>query len=117
MTNPDPYAPVHKFLAVVKGKYKLPILIYLKYGPRRYSQLHHRLAGASERILIKQLRELEHAGILQKTITGIKAPLRVEYSLTDYGFTLCSVVQQMWEWGEHTLREEAVKAGVDAGKK
>ena len=100
MTAFDPYAPVHKFLAVVKGKYKLPILIYLKHGPKRYSQLHRRLAGASERMLIKQLRELEQAGILQKTVTGTKAPLRAEYALTAHGFTLCAVVQQMWEWGE-----------------
>ena len=109
MSTPDRYAPVFRFLAVVKGKYKLPILIYLKHGPKRYSQLHRRLAGVSERMLVKQLRELEHAGILQKTVTGTKAPLRVEYALTAHGFTLCSVVQQMWEWGEQTLQKEAVK--------
>ena len=102
MTPSARYAPVFKFLAVVKGKYKLPIL-------KRYSQLHRRLAGVSERMLVKQLRELEYEGILQKTVTGTKAPLRVEYALTAHGFTLCSVVQQMWDWGEQTLEKEGLK--------
>ncbi|WP_046245395.1 winged helix-turn-helix transcriptional regulator [Hymenobacter terrenus] len=109
MTTPDRYAPLSKFLAAVKGKYKLPILIYLKHGPKRYSQVYRRLAGVSERILSKQLRELEQEGILLKTVTGTKAPLRVEYALTAHGFTLCAVVQQMWEWGERTLEKEAAQ--------
>lgn len=107
---PDTHAPVQRFLAAVKGKHKLSILIYLKHGPRRYSELRRRLAGISERILSKQLAELEREGILSKTVTGDKPPLRADYALTEHGRTLCAVVRQMWDWGEQTLKKDAEKA-------
>ena len=97
---PSKYYPIEFFFQALKGKYKIPLLIYLKHAPKRYNQLRKKFQTASERILIKQLKELERDGILSKKITGTKPPLKTEYAMTPYGYTLCSVIKDMWDWGE-----------------
>ena len=94
------YYPIEAFLACLKGKYKIPLLIYLKHGPKRYTQVRKKFPQCSERILIKQLKELVNEKIVDKTITGKKAPLTTNYCLSEYGFSLCNIIQDMWEWGE-----------------
>lgn len=100
------YSPIDTFLKVIKGKYKAKILIYLSAKPRRYSQIKKKFPQISERILIKQLKELEKEAIVSKVVTGIKPPVKVEYFITDYGSTVCPILKQMWFWGE---QHEVVK--------
>lgn len=94
------YSPIDTFLQVIKGKYKAKILIYLSGKNRRYSEIKRKFPLMSERILIKQLKELEQQGIITKAITGHKPPLKVQYSITPYGCTVCPIIKQMWFWGE-----------------
>ena len=94
------YYPIEVFFSCLKGKYKIPLLIYLKHGPKRYNRIRKKFPQSSERILIKQLKELVNEKILVKNITGVKPPLKAEYHLSEYGFSLCSIVQDMWDWGE-----------------
>jgi DNA-binding HxlR family transcriptional regulator len=97
------YTPIEAFNRAVKGKYKAGILIYLNDRACRYSQIRKKFATASERILIKQLKELENEGIIDKKISGTKPPLRTEYRISDYGKTICPILKQIWAWGEtHT---------------
>jgi DNA-binding HxlR family transcriptional regulator len=94
------YAPIDTFWTAIKGKYKAKILIYLNDRTVRYSQLKRKFSGASERILIKQLKELENEGLIEKSVFGTKAPLKSEYKISDYGKTMCPIIKQMWYWGE-----------------
>ncbi len=94
------YSPIDIFWQTIKGKYKAKILIYINNRTLRYSQIKRKFADASERILIKQLKELEKEGLIEKTVTGTKPPLKTEYKLSDYGKTMCPIVKQMWFWGE-----------------
>ena len=94
------YSPIETFIRVIKGKYKAKILIYLSRKNRRFSEIKRKFPNMSERILIKQLKELEKEGIVGKTVTGVKPPLRVEYFITSYGATVCPILKQMWNWGE-----------------
>lgn len=103
------YAPIETFLNTLKGKYKIPLVIYLKHAPKRYHQIRKKFHVASERILIKQLKELENHGILEKKIIGVKPPLHVEYKLSKYGYTLCEVVKNMWDWGENHSKNKPSK--------
>jgi DNA-binding HxlR family transcriptional regulator len=82
MVAPSKYQPIEIFLQQIKGKYKIPILIQLKYNPKRYTKLRQKFPEASERILIKQLKELVNAGIVHRKLSGSKAPFVSEYSLT-----------------------------------
>jgi DNA-binding HxlR family transcriptional regulator len=94
------YSPIETFIRVIKGKYKAKILIYLSRKNRRFSEIKRKFPHMSERILIKTLKELEKEGIVGKTITGSKPPLRVEYFITPYGSSVCPILKQMWYWGE-----------------
>jgi DNA-binding HxlR family transcriptional regulator len=104
MERVSKYAPIEAFLGQIKGKYKIPILIQLKYSKKRYNQIRQKFPEASERIIIKQLRELTAAGIIQRDVRGSKPPLISEYSLTVYGRTLCDIIAQMWNWGDAHMK-------------
>jgi DNA-binding HxlR family transcriptional regulator len=55
----------------------------------------------SERVLARQLDELERDGVVARTVYA-EVPPRVEYELTPHGRTLCPIIKQMWKWGvEH----------------
>ena len=94
------YTPIDVFWQIIKGKYKAKILIYLNDRTLRYSQIKRKFSDASERILIKQLKELEKEGLIEKTITGTKPPFKTEYRISPYGKTLCPIIKQMWFWAE-----------------
>lgn len=99
------YTPIDIFWNAIKGKYKAKILIYLNDRTMRYSTIKRKFAGASERILIKQLKELQRDGIIEKTVYGTKPPLKAEYKISAYGKTVCPILKQMWFWGEeHQLQ-------------
>lgn len=106
------YSPIDSFLQAIKGKYKAKILIYLSDKQRRYSEIKRKFPLMSERILIKQLKELEQEGIVDKIVTGHKPPLKVQYFITEYGATVCPIIKQMWFWGEkHEYKQKAKMPG------
>jgi DNA-binding HxlR family transcriptional regulator len=99
------YTPIDTFWRILKGKYKAKILIYLNERTLRYSQIKRKFSGASERILIRQLKDLEKEGLIEKTVTGSKPPLKTEYKISEYGKTICPIIKEMWFWGEkHNVR-------------
>jgi DNA-binding HxlR family transcriptional regulator len=71
----------------------------------RGSQIRKKFADASERILIKQLNELEKEGLIEKKITGTKPPLKTEYNISNYGKPICPTIKQMWLWGEEHIHQ------------
>src|SRR5215203_1749001 len=105
MQTMDKYKPVHMFLEVIKEKYKIPILIYVKHKSRRYHAIKKKFPEASERMIIKHLKELVAAGILNQDVVGSKPPLVSKYALTEYGRTLCDIMEAMWNWGEIHLEK------------
>ncbi|MEO1529175.1 MAG: helix-turn-helix domain-containing protein [Planctomycetota bacterium] len=91
--------PVEATLELIGGKWKGIILYYLLERRMRYSELHETIGCVSERMLTKQLRELESAGLVER-IAYAESPPRVEYELTDVGRTLEPVVSTLKQWGE-----------------
>lgn len=86
-------------IALIGGRWKLPVLARLVNGTMRYSQIKKELPMVSERILILQLRELEKDGLISRLIYP-EVPPKVEYSLTPLGLSLSPILQQLSEWGE-----------------
>src|SRR5690606_39100972 len=75
-------------LSLIGGRWKINIISYLLSGKRlRYSELKERLSGISERMLIKQLKELENDKLIRRLVYP-QVPPKVEYELTDLGRTL-----------------------------
>jgi DNA-binding HxlR family transcriptional regulator len=93
--------PVQATVAVVRGKWKVSILWNLAFGPKRFAELARRLAKISEKVLTAQLRQLEHDGVISRTVTA-GAPPKVSYSLTAAGLELVKLMQGLCDWGsEH----------------
>lgn len=91
--------PVEVTLDVIGGKWKSVIVYHLLATPLRFNALQRLLQGITQRMLTRQLRELEAAGIIRRQVFA-QVPPKVEYSLTDLGQTLEPLVVQMKEWGE-----------------
>jgi DNA-binding HxlR family transcriptional regulator len=96
--------PVKVTADIVSGKWKPLIIVSLKPGPQRYSELRRKIAGSTHKVLTQQLRQLERDGILTRTVYPT-VPSRVEYALSPYGKTLIPVLNEMAEWGQkHATR-------------
>jgi DNA-binding HxlR family transcriptional regulator len=92
--------PVEATLAVIGGKWKAVLVFYLKRGgAHRFAELRRKTHGISERVLTRQLRELEADGIVRREVFA-EVPARVEYSLTEYGESLGPVTEAMCQWGK-----------------
>jgi len=92
--------PVRDVLDIINGKWKLPILIALSLGNRRFKELERDVEGITPRMLSKELRDLEvNQLIIRKVYDTI--PVTVEYSLSDYGKSLDHVIVALREWGQN----------------
>jgi DNA-binding HxlR family transcriptional regulator len=84
---------------VIGGKWKAVILWELKDGPVRFGELRRRVDGASEKMLIQQLRELERDALITRKVFA-EVPPRVEYALSDWGVGLNAALSTLADWGE-----------------
>jgi DNA-binding HxlR family transcriptional regulator len=91
----------------IGGKWKTVILFYLKDGSRRYNELRKLMPMVTERTLSLQLKQLEEDGILKREVYTTKPPLKVEYSLTDFGKTLIPLLEMIALWGRNVAAEKA----------
>lgn len=92
------YCPIDTFINVVKGKRKSTIILHLFQGNKRYSELVRLLPDISERMLTKQLKELEADAIISRKVFP-EVPPRVEYSLTDLGKEIHPFLKGMYKGG------------------
>ncbi len=88
---------LHFILQVLGGKWKLHILSVLYFGKKRFKELEREIDGISPKMLIKELKDLEAAGIVSRQ-TFNTVPITVEYSLTTEGLTMKPVLDRMNEW-------------------
>ncbi|PJJ54475.1 winged helix-turn-helix transcriptional regulator [Hymenobacter chitinivorans] len=96
---------------VLHGKWKSTLLVCMAQGIQRPSAMQRMLPSASRRVLNVQLSELEHHGLISKTIFP-ELPPKVEYHLTDLGRSLLPVIEVMEQWGNaHRTELEQVLAG------
>lgn len=84
---------------ILSGRWKYFILWYLKAEKRRYSEIKNYLQDLSQGSLTKQLRELEHDGVIKRDVYPVVPP-KVEYSLTEKGKALMPVLDMMEIFGK-----------------
>lgn len=100
--------PVEVAISVVGGSWKLSIVKYLRDGTLRFGELRRAVGPVSERMLTRQLRELEQDGLVHRQVFA-EVPPRVEYSLTELGTELSPAVDALDLWGARysdTVREQ-----------
>ena len=83
---------------MIKGKWKTIIIFQLRNGKCSFSELHHSIAGITQKMLLEQLRELKHFGLIDKKMYD-GYPLKVEYFLTRQGEKMLSAIKIMQEIG------------------
>ena len=94
-----PACPVETTLTLIGDKWKVLILRDLLFGTKRFGELKKSIGTVSQKVLITQLRQMEEAGLLIRTVYP-EVPPRVEYSLTELGRSLKPILDAMQNWGE-----------------
>ena len=94
-----PACPVATTVALIGSKWKLLIIRNLRQRPWRFNELKKDLQGVSQKVLTDSLRSLEEDGVIVRTVYP-EVPPRVEYTLTELGYSLKPVLDAMWKWGE-----------------
>ena len=99
-----PGCPVEVTLDLLQGRWKGVVLHQLvSLRCLRFNELHRRLPGITPRLLTKQLRELQEAGLIER-ISSADGPVRVEYRPTEEGDSLRPIIDALASWGEARLR-------------
>ncbi|WP_328396424.1 winged helix-turn-helix transcriptional regulator [Nocardia sp. NBC_00416] len=106
--------PARQLLDRIADKWVSLTVNALAQGPRRYSELRRRMAGVSQKMLTQTLRNLERDGLVTRTVTA-SVPVRVDYELTELGYSLLPVMHAIKGWAEHHMDEvRSARASYDA---
>lgn len=97
----------------IGGKWKSVVLWYLKNGTHRFAELKKLIPDITEKMLSIQLRALEADGLIDRKVFGKKPPMRVEYSLTEFGTTLIPALNAIAKWGRGLGENEGELVDVD----
>lgn len=92
-------------LDLIGGKWKPIILFYIiKHGKARHSELKRFIPAINERVLSRQLHELEADNLIIRKVYPT-LPLKVEYTLTSFGDSLAPILISLLEWGKYYAKE------------
>ena len=94
-----PSCPVETTLTLISDKWKVLILRDLLPGTKRFGELRKSIGHVSQKVLTAQLRQMEQSGLVNRKVYA-EVPPKVEYSLTDVGYSLKPILDAMWTWGE-----------------
>ena len=108
-------AAVADALYAIGGKWKLPIIVALSGGNKRFNELQRVVEGISAKVLSNELKDMELNGFIKRNVfTG--TPVLVEYELSNYSSTLDEVLRSLGEWGimHRKVTKEKMKKIVKA---
>lgn len=98
MTKILPDCPVETTLLLLNNRWKVLILRDLMDGKKRFGELKRTVGNISQKVLTENLRDMEKFGLLTRTVFA-EVPPRVEYELTETGYSLSTVLDSLSEWG------------------
>ena len=93
------HCPLDVTMDYIGGKWKSVILWYLKDETLRFAELKKIMPDITDKTLSLQLKALERSGLVRREVFGDKPPVRVEYSLTEFGKTLIPALNAASKWG------------------
>lgn len=108
ISNPELDALVLEVIAKVADKWTMCVLeVLAQHGVLRFTRIGELVGNISQRMLTKTLRQMEQDGFVTRTVHP-EVPPRVEYQLTEMGYSLGAAFCSVWEWAERH-QEELVK--------
>jgi DNA-binding HxlR family transcriptional regulator len=87
-------------LETLNGRWKLPILVSLQFGNKRFNEISREINGITDKMLSKELKELELNQLIKRTVYDTFPPT-VEYAITPHGLSLDTVISSLKSWGAH----------------
>ncbi len=93
-----PKCPVEVTLSLIGEKWKVLIIRDLLNGTKRFGELKNSCSGISQKVLTLNLRVMEDDGLVERKVYA-QIPPKVEYTLTDVGYSLAGVLNSMASWG------------------
>jgi len=110
--------PVRDALDILNGKWKLPIIISLSFGEKRFGEIAKEVQGITDRMLSKELRDLEMNALVKRNVHD-SYPVKVTYTLTPYSKSLEEVIEALRKWGSthrDKIRKECTEKKAKMGK-
>lgn len=98
MTNELPACPVEMTLQLIGNRWKVLIIRDLLEGTKRFGELKKSVGSITQKVLTQNLREMEGSGLLVRKVYA-EVPPRVEYTLTETGYSLKPILDSMVKWG------------------
>jgi DNA-binding HxlR family transcriptional regulator len=98
MSNKLPACPVETTLSLISERWKVLILRDLLEGTKRFGELKKSIGTITQKVLTSNLRSMETTGLLTRRIYA-EVPPRVEYTLTETGYSLKPILDSMVDWG------------------
>lgn len=89
---------VQDALEVLNGRWKLPIIVSLKFGNKRFREISKGIDGITDKMLSKELKEMEMNHLITRTVYD-SFPPKVEYAITAHGLSLDTVILSLRDWG------------------
>ncbi|WP_295225811.1 helix-turn-helix domain-containing protein [uncultured Brevundimonas sp.] len=117
VADPRVEALVNDVIGRVADKWTMLILeVLAEHGETRFTRVGELVGGISQKMLTQTLRQMERDGLVIRTVHPVIPP-KVEYCLTDLGFTLAEAFCGVWMWAEKNIdRIEAARADFDGRK-
>jgi DNA-binding HxlR family transcriptional regulator len=103
-----PACPVETTLLLISDRWKVLILRDLMDGTKRFGELKKSIGSVTQKVLTANLRSMEESGLVERKIYA-EVPPKVEYTLTETGYSLKPVLDAMTAWGYEY--KEKVKCG------
>jgi len=90
--------PIKDALTMLSGKWKIPVITILAFGPKRFKEITKEIPGISDKVLAKELKELEENFLITR-VAHDTFPPTVEYEITEHGRSLEKVIMELKNWG------------------
>ena len=91
---------------LISERWKVLIIRDLMVGTKRIGELKKSIGNISQKVLTANLRSMEESGLLNRKVYA-EVPPRVEYTLTDTGYSLKPVLDAMVAWGTEYKKQNA----------
>ena len=93
-----PKCPVETTLLLISDKWKVLIIRDLLPGKKRFGELKKSIGTISQKVLTSNPRAMEESGLISRKVYP-EVPPKVEYSLTELGYSLKPILDAMYSWG------------------
>jgi DNA-binding HxlR family transcriptional regulator len=84
---------------VIGGKWKIPVILSIYSGNKRFNEISSSIPKITNRVLSKELKHLEENLLITRNVID-DYPVRIEYSVTDYGLCLEEIAKPLESWGK-----------------